>query len=135
MSTVSETGPTEVPDDRRYTSEHEWALAEGDSVLVGITDYAQHELGDVVYADLPKVGSQVVAMKEFGAVESVKAASDIYAPVSGQVLAVNEELADHPEWINESPYDRGWMIRIQMSDPTELAELLDATTYRKLIGP
>lgn len=131
---MTQSGATDVRDDRRYTAEHEWALPEGHIVLVGITDYAQHELGDVVYADLPKVGSRVTATKEFGAVESVKAASDIYAPVSGEVVAINEELSEHPQWVNESPYERGWMIRIRMSDPTELDGLLDAAAYRQLIG-
>lgn len=126
--------PSSVPDDRRYTTEHEWALREGDTVLVGITDYAQHELGDVVYADLPKVGERVAAMGEFGALESVKAASDVFSPVSGEVVAVNEDLVEHPEWINESPYERGWMVRIRVEDPSELDALLDAEAYRKHIG-
>lgn len=123
-----------IPDDRRYTTEHEWALREGDSVLVGITDYAQHELGDVVYADLPAVGSDVEALGEFGALESVKAASDVFSPVSGEITAINEELVEHPELINESPYERGWMVRIRMDDPAEFDTLLDAEAYRKHIG-
>jgi len=124
---------TSVPDDRRYTEEHEWALREGDLIVVGITDFAQHELGDVVYVELPKVGTRVTAMKEFGVIESVKSASDLFSPVSGEVVAMNEELAEHPELVNESPYDRGWMIRVRPADPAEYDSLLDAVTYRQLI--
>jgi glycine cleavage system H protein len=124
---------TSVPSDRRYTSEHEWALVEGDDVVVGITDYAQHELGDVVYVELPAVGGQVTAMKEFGAVESVKSASDLYSPVTGEVVARNEDLGDHPEYVNESPYERGWMIRVRVDDLDAVEGLLDADGYRRLI--
>ena len=123
--------PANVPTDRLYTEEHEWALREdGDVVRVGITEYAQHELGDVVYADLPPVGTKVTATDEFGALESVKAASDLFCPVSGEVVARNEELVEHPEWINESPYERGWMIRVRMDNPAELEQLMDAAAYQ-----
>jgi glycine cleavage system H protein len=124
---------TSVPSDRRYTSEHEWALVDGDEVVVGITDYAQHELGDVVYVELPAVGDRVTAMKEFGAVESVKSASDLFSPVTGEVVGRNEDLADHPEYVNESPYDRGWMMRVRVEDGAEIEGLLDADGYRRLI--
>jgi glycine cleavage system H protein len=124
---------TSVPSDRRYTSEHEWALVEGDDVVVGITDYAQHELGDVVYVELPAVGGRVTAMKEFGAVESVKSASDLYSPVTGEVVARNDDLGDHPEYVNESPYERGWMIRVRVDDLDAVEGLLDADGYRRLI--
>ena len=123
-----------MPDDRWYTREHEWALREGDAVIVGITDFAQHELGDVVYVDLPKAGTRVVAMKEFGVVESVKSASDLYSPVTGEVVAVNEALVDHPELVNMSPYEEGWMIRVGSVDAAELGELMDAEAYRNLTG-
>lgn len=126
---------SQVPGDRRYTEEHEWALREGEDVVqVGITDFAQHELGDVVYADLPTVGTRLTAMNEFGAVESVKAASDLFSPVTGEVVAVNEALVEQPELINDSPYERGWMIRIRMDDPAEFDQLLDADAYRALIN-
>lgn len=129
------TEPANIPTDRRYSEEHEWALPEdGDVVRVGITDFAQYQLGDVVYADLPAVGTRVKATEEFGSLESVKAASDLFCPVSGEVVALNEGLVEHPEWINESPYDRGWMIRVRMDNPAELDELMDAAAYRTHIG-
>ncbi len=124
---------TNIPSDRRYTAEHEWALVDGDKVVVGITDFAQHELGDVVYVELPAIGSRVTAMKEFGAVESVKSASDLYSPVTGEVVARNAELTDHPEWVNESPYERGWMIHVRPDDVAEVEGLLDADGYRQLV--
>jgi glycine cleavage system H protein len=125
----------QIPTDRRYTEEHEWALREGDDVVqVGITDFAQHQLGDVVYAELPKVGSKVTAMGEFGAVESVKAASDLFSPVTGEIVGVNEALVEQPELINDSPYDQGWMIRIRMDDPSEFDALLDAEAYKAVVG-
>lgn len=123
-----------VPEDRRYTREHEWALSEDDTVRVGITDYAQRELGDVVYVELPKVGTRVTQFKEFGVVESVKAASDLYSPLTGEVVEVNEALSEHPEWVNEDPYGRGWMMRVRPENPAELDALLDAQGYRSLIG-
>ena len=125
---------TNVPEDLRYTSEHEWARRDGERVVVGITDFAQHELGDVVFVELPKVGSHLTKGKEFGVIESVKSASDLYSPVSGEVVEVNGDLADHPELVNESPYDRGWMLRVTGADAGELDSLLDAAAYRQLIG-
>jgi glycine cleavage system H protein len=122
-----------VPEDRRYTEEHEWALRENDVVVVGITDFAQHELGDVVYVELPKIASRVTGGKEFGVVESVKSASDLFSPVTGEVVAVNAELGDHPELVNDSPYDQGWMMRVRPDDMGELDTLLDAESYRRLI--
>ncbi len=124
---------TNIPSDRRYTAEHEWALVDGDKIVVGITDFAQHELGDVVYVELPAIGSHVTAMKEFGAVESVKSASDLYSPVTGEVVERNTELTDHPEWVNESPYERGWMIHVRPDDVAEVEGLLDADGYRQLV--
>jgi len=123
-----------VPADLRYTREHEWARSEGEEVVVGITDFAQHELGDVVYVELPSIGARVEANREFGVVESVKSASDLYSPVTGEVVGRNEALAEHPEWVNESPYDRGWMIRVRPADPKEMDALLDANGYRQLVG-
>ena len=127
------TEQTSIPEGRRYTQEHEWAMVDGEVVVVGITDFAQHELGDVVYVELPKVGARVSASEEFGVVESVKAASDLFSPLSGEVAAVNEELAEHPELVNDSPYDRGWMMRVRPDDLAELDRLLDAQAYRQLI--
>jgi len=123
----------EFPEDLKYTEEHEWILVEEELATVGITDFAQDQLGDVVFVELPEVGTQVLAGKAFGVVESVKAVSDIYAPLSGEVVEVNEELVDNPETINTSPYEDGWMIKIQFSDPSEVNELLDADTYQGLL--
>ncbi len=123
----------EFPDDLKYTEEHEWILVEEEIATVGITDFAQDQLGDVVFVELPEVGTQVIAGKAFGVVESVKAVSDIYAPLSGEVIEINEELVDTPETINTSPYEDGWMIKIQIKDASEVDELLDADTYQGLI--
>ncbi|WP_305043789.1 glycine cleavage system protein GcvH [Geoalkalibacter sp.] len=123
----------EFPEELKYTEEHEWVLVEDDLVTVGITDFAQDSLGDVVFVELPEVGVKVEAGKPFGVVESVKAVSDIYAPVSGEVVEVNEELPETPEVLNTSPYEDGWMIKIRISDPGELDELLDADAYREFI--
>ena len=121
---------SETPNDRVYAESHEWARKLEDGVVeVGVSDYAQESLGDVVYVELPEVGQVVEAGQPCGAVESVKAASDIYAPVSGAVVAINEDLEGQPELLNESPFSGGWMFRIQASDTTELDNLLDAETY------
>ena len=123
----------EFPEDLKYTEEHEWVLAEGDLVSIGISDFAQDQLGDVVFVELPEVGDRVEAGKAFGVVESVKAVSDIYAPVSGEVVEVNSELPDAPETVNNSPYDDGWMIRVKPDDLSELDELMDAAAYQEFI--
>lgn len=123
-----------VPKNVRYTKSHEWVRVEGDIAVVGITDHAQQELTDVVYVETPAVDSRVDAGKECAVVESVKAASDIYAPVSGDVVAVNEELSSTPELLNQDPYDKGWMFKIKMSDPGELSELLSPDDYAHHIG-
>ncbi|MGE5618534.1 MAG: glycine cleavage system protein GcvH [Sphingomonadaceae bacterium] len=123
-----------VPKDLRYSKEHEWAKVEGDEAVIGITDHAQEQLGDVVYVDLPSVGQQVQQFKTFGVVESVKAASDLYSPVSGEVVAVNTELAKAPEKVNEDPYGGGWMIRVRLKDKSELEALMDASAYEKEIA-
>jgi glycine cleavage system H protein len=124
---------TSVPDDRRYTSEHEWAKQEGDLARVGITDYAQHELGDVVYVELPKVGAKVSAMGQFGVIESVKSASDLFSPVSGEVVEVNAALADESQLVNDSPYDQGWMLLVRLENPSEYDGLMTPEQYRALI--
>ncbi len=117
------------PDDLRYSREHEWARVEGDRVTVGITEYAQRELGEIVYAELPEVGSEVEQMETFGAVESVKAVSDLYSPVTGEVVQVNESLDDNPGLINNDPYGDGWMIVVELSDPDEMDDLMSAEDY------
>ena len=119
----------EFPDELKYTEEHEWVMVEGDLAIVGITDFAQDALGDIVFVELPEAGSTVMAGKAFGVVESVKAVSDIYAPVSGTVEEINEELPDAPEILNTSPYGDGWMIKIRMSAPAEVDALMDAPAY------
>ena len=120
----------EFPEELKYTEEHEWVLVEGDLAVIGITDFAQDALGDVVFVELPAVGTEVTTGKAFGVVESVKAVSDVYAPVSGTVEEINEELPDAPEIINTSPYGDGWMIKIRMSDLGELDRLMDAAAYQ-----
>jgi len=121
----------EIPSELRYTNEDEWCRIEGTRVVVGVTDYAQQQLGDVVFVEVPAVGKTVEKGEPFGVIESVKAVSDLYAPVSGEVVEVNAGLADHPELVNEDCYADGWMIAIEASDPAELESLLDAARYRK----
>jgi len=122
------------PDNLRYTRTHEWVRQEGDSAVMGITDHAQHELGDIVYLDLPAVGKAVTAQGELGAVESVKAASDLYSPVTGTVTAVNEQAAKDSSIVNKDPYGSGWMIKIKLANPAELDGLLSAEQYKTLLG-
>jgi glycine cleavage system H protein len=110
----------DLPRDLVYTKEHEWVRREGNTAIIGITDYAQKELGDVVYVELPSKGDEVKCMEPFGVIESVKAVSDLYSPISGKVIESNDELPDHPEWVNEDPYGNGWMIKVAMSEPDEL---------------
>ena len=122
------------PENFRYTKEHEWVLVEGDTGTIGITDHAQKELGDIVYVDLPKPGSIAEQGKTIGSVESVKAVSDIYSPVSGEVLAVNEILATAPEKLNEDPHGAAWLFKIKLSVPDEVKQLLSATDYQSYVG-
>jgi len=122
------------PDNFRYTKEHEWILVEGDTATIGITDHAQEELGDIVYVDLPKVGTSLEQGKSLGSVESVKAVSDIYAPVTGEVTAINAILADTPEKLNEDPHGAAWLVKVKMSAPAEAANLLSAADYQTYIG-
>ena len=123
-----------VPADLRYTKEHEWAKLEGDRARVGITAFAQEQLGDVVFVELPKVGAKVTAMKTFGVVESVKAVSDLFAPLSGEVTEANTELTKKPETVNSDPYGQGWMIVIKLSNPKEMDGLMSAADYEKLVA-
>jgi len=123
-----------VPADLKYTREHEWAKVEGDRARIGITAFAQEQLGDVVFVELPKVGSRVSAMKGFGVVESVKAVSDLFAPLTGEVVEVNSELTKKPETVNTDPYGQGWMIVIKLADAKELETLLSPADYQSLIA-
>lgn len=122
-----------VPDDLRYTEEHEWVRLEGDRAVVGITDHAQEELTDIVYVELPAPGTEVTGGDEFAVVESVKAASEVYAPLSGEVVEVNGALEDRPELINEDPYGDGWIAVLRVADRGELDDLMDAEGYRGFI--
>jgi glycine cleavage system H protein len=124
----------EIPDDLHYTNDDEWVLSEGDTVTVGVTDFAQQQLGDIVYVELPTVGDQLAEGEAFGVIESVKAVSDLNAPVSGEVVAINQELFDQPENINEKCYGAGWIIKIKPSDRDKLDLLLDADSYRKRVS-
>jgi glycine cleavage system H protein len=121
------------PSDSRYTKEHEWVRASGEIGVIGITDHAQKELGDIVYVDLPKPGAIVEKGKTLGSVESVKAVSDVYAPISGEVMEVNELLTTSPEKLNEDPHGEAWLVKIRMSNPVELADLLSASDYQQYI--
>ena len=121
------------PDDRKYTKDHEWVRVLGDMAEVGITDFAQQQLGDVVYMELPEVGSRVVAGQSFGSIESVKAVSELFAPVGGEVVEVNTALKDNPEAVNTDPHS-SWMIKVRVSNPGEAAGLLDSAQYQGLLG-
>ena len=124
----------EFPQDLRYTAEHEWTRPDGDRVVIGITDHAQHELGDVVYVEMPEVGAELTQGSPFGVIESVKAASDLFAPLSGAVVAVNGALESAPQLVNESPYGDGWIVTIRPSRPdAEAAQLMDAEAYSQLV--
>ncbi len=125
---------SQVPGELKYTKEHEWAKVEGDRARIGITAFAQEQLGDVVFVELPKVGAKVAAMKTFGVVESVKAVSDLFAPVSGDVVEVNADLTKKPETVNSDPYGQGWMIVVKMASPKDVDALMSAADYEKLIA-
>ena len=124
----------EYPEGLKYSKGHEWVQVEGTTATIGITEFAQEELGDVVYVELPEVGEKVVKDDPFGAVESVKAVSDVYAPVSGTVLEVNDMLPDNPETINDDPYGDGWMIRVEMTDADDLKDLMSAEEYAEYVA-
>ncbi|MEW9051816.1 MAG: glycine cleavage system protein GcvH [Neobacillus sp.] len=122
-----------TPKELRYSEEHEWVKEEGEKLRVGITHFAQSELGDIVFVELPEVGDEVTADEPFGSVESVKTVSELYAPVSGKVVEVNEDLNDSPEFVNESPYEKAWMIVIEPSDRSELEKLMTAEQYEEMV--
>jgi glycine cleavage system H protein len=121
------------PDDLKYHPEHDWARIEGDEATFGVTWYAQDSLGEIVFFDPPEVGSQVVKDQAYAEVESVKAVSDVFAPLSGEITAVNDSLADSPEKVNEDPYGEGWMVKVRLSDPSEADQLLDVGAYKDLL--
>ena len=124
----------EFPEELKYTEEHEWVMVEEELAVVGITDFAQDALGDVVFVELPEVGSSVEAGKAFGVVESVKAVSDVYAPLTGTIEEINDDLIDAPEIINTSPYEDGWMVKIRMADAGDADDLMDAEAYQALVA-
>lgn len=123
-----------IPEDLLYTKDHEWVKKEGDEALVGITDFAQHELGDIVYVEVNTVGESLDQEESFGTIEAVKTVSDLFMPASGEVLAFNEELESAPDTVNQDPYGKGWLIRIKLTKPEELDELLSAAQYKELIS-
>jgi len=123
-----------IPAELKYTKDHEWAKIDDDIVTVGITDYAQGQLGDVVYVDLPEVGREVSQNDTFGSIEAVKAVADMYSPVSGEVVEVNQAISNAPEKINQDPYGEGWMVKIRISNPDELKTLMDAAAYKDLLS-
>jgi len=124
----------DYPDSLKYTKEHEWARIAGNRATMGITSFAKDQLGDVVYLELPEVGAQIVRGEPFGVVESTKAVSELFAPVTGKVTKVNKELIDAPEGINDDPYEKGWMIEVELSSPQEVSELLSAAQYQELVA-
>lgn len=130
MKAISELN---LPEDLKYTDDHEWAKADGDIIRIGISDYAQDQLGDIVFVELPEVGSTFEKGEEFGTVESVKAVSELYMPIGGEVTAINEALADEPERVNSDPYGGGWMIDIKASDPAELDALKSKADYLEML--
>ena len=124
----------DYPQDLRYTKDHEWSRVQAKKAVIGITDFARDQLGDVVYLELPEAGAEVKRGQPFGVVESTKAVSELFAPLTGKVTKVNQELVDAPEGINDSPYEKGWMIEIELSQPDEVAQLLSATQYQELLA-
>ncbi|OFS62760.1 glycine cleavage system protein GcvH [Nosocomiicoccus sp. HMSC09A07] len=123
-----------TPNNLKYSEDHEWVKVDGDTVTIGITEFAQSELGDIVFVELPEEGDEIAKGDDFGSVESVKTVSELYAPVSGEVLEVNEELEDSPELVNESPYEEAWMLKVKLRDASELDELMDAAAYEEMTG-
>ncbi len=124
----------EAPDDLKYSKEHEWVRVEGDTGVIGISDYAQGELGDVVYVELPEIGKELKSGDPFGTIEAVKAVSELFCPVSGEVIEVNGKLEGDPALINQTPYGDGWMIKLKLANPDELSVLMDAAGYKDMIG-
>ncbi|REI11175.1 glycine cleavage system protein GcvH [Staphylococcus felis] len=123
-----------VPNELKYSKEHEWVKVDGNVALIGITDFAQSELGDIVFVELPEVDDEVSEGETFGSVESVKTVSELYSPVSGKIIEVNEDLEDEPEAVNESPYEKAWMVKVELNDESELDALMDAAAYEEMIG-
>lgn len=123
-----------VPSELKYSKEHEWVKVEGNIATIGITDFAQNELGDIVFVELPEVDDEVSEGETFGSVESVKTVSELYSPVSGKITEINEDLEDEPEAVNESPYEKAWMVKVELSDESELYALMDANGYQEMIG-
>ena len=123
-----------IPSNLKYTKDHEWVKVEGDQAIIGITDYAQGELGDIVYVEIEALGEDLKKEEIFGSVEAVKTVSDLFLPVSGKITEMNEELEDNPELINEDPYEKGWIIKMEIQNPAELEELLDSDSYKDLVG-
>ncbi len=123
-----------TPNNLKYSEDHEWVKVDGDTVTIGITEFAQSELGDIVFVELPDEGDEIEKGEDFGSVESVKTVSELYAPVSGEVIEINEELEDSPELVNESPYEEAWMLKIKISDESQLDELMDAAAYDEMTG-
>ncbi len=122
-----------TPKELRYSEEHEWVKSEGEQVRIGITDFAQSELGDIVFVELPEVGDEVTVNEPFGSVESVKTVSELYSPVTGKVVAVNEDLSDNPEYVNESPYEKAWMVVVELTDAAELDNLMTPEQYEEMV--
>jgi glycine cleavage system H protein len=123
-----------VPSELKYSKEHEWVKIEGNTVTIGITEYAQSELGDIVFVELPETDDDIEEGESFGSVESVKTVSELYAPVSGKVVETNDELEDSPEFVNESPYEKAWMVKVELNDESQLDELMSADQYSEMIG-
>jgi glycine cleavage system H protein len=130
---MKEINELNLPEDVKYTKDHEWAKADGDTVTIGINDYAQDQLGEIVFVEMPAVGDSFSAEEEFGSVESVKAVSEMYMPISGEIVAVNEDLEDAPEKVNEDCYQSGWIIKVKASDLSELDALMDKATYLEML--
>ncbi|MDQ0155277.1 glycine cleavage system protein GcvH [Robertmurraya andreesenii] len=122
-----------TPKELRYSEEHEWVKVEGDKVRIGITDFAQSELGDIVFVELPEVGDEITADEPFGSVESVKTVSELYAPISGKVVEINEDLSDSPEFVNESPYEKAWMIVVEPASMADVENLMTAEQYEEMV--
>ncbi len=122
------------PDNLKYTKEHEWLRIENDTAVVGVTDYAQSELGDIVYIEFPEVGTSFSQNDSIGTIEAVKTVADLYAPVSGELLEVNTELKDNPELVNQDPYEKGWMLKIKIGDPSEIDTLMDSSAYKEHVA-
>jgi glycine cleavage system H protein len=123
-----------IPSELRYTKDHEWVKRDGDEITIGITDFAQSELGDIVFIEIETEGEELDAEEVFGTVEAVKTVSDLFMPVSGEIVAVNEDLADAPDDVNSDPYGKGWMIKVKMSDPSQFEELLSAEAYAEMVA-